>query len=327
MDTRQIFPFLITEVDSMGGVIDFGVSLDIKTSPHRAAITKAQEELRSVQPISLQSTSFTDQPVENGLKRSFGIGFLTSWNSAESNGHHGGFHLSRTLTLQIILEEAVQAVLSKKDHESAVLSEARIIEANLKRAAALSKSSLSTEKRHKCHWDYVLEEKHGWLNDFIQVLKTMDSFFSLGIQSYRSDGPGASAFLRGMKVKQGLALCEEHLKGIFIQATTSTKKKKLQQRLYTQTFMKEVTIHHMDLYPVGKSLTNLYLVLASGHQAQLILRDLMEKRSESQPFEPNGNPGFYGQHVCQAKFMKHADCNEQTALAGGTILSPVASDE
>lgn len=34
------------EVDSMGGVIDSGVGNDNKTSPRRAAIEKAQAELR-----------------------------------------------------------------------------------------------------------------------------------------------------------------------------------------------------------------------------------------------------------------------------------------
>lgn len=34
------------EVDSMGGVVDVGVGIDAKTSPRRAAIEKAQSELR-----------------------------------------------------------------------------------------------------------------------------------------------------------------------------------------------------------------------------------------------------------------------------------------
>ena len=36
------------EVDSMGGVVDGGVGIGLKTSPRRAAIEKAQAELRSV---------------------------------------------------------------------------------------------------------------------------------------------------------------------------------------------------------------------------------------------------------------------------------------
>lgn len=35
------------EVDSMGGVVDGGVGIGLKTSPRRAAIEKAQAELRS----------------------------------------------------------------------------------------------------------------------------------------------------------------------------------------------------------------------------------------------------------------------------------------
>lgn len=34
------------EVDSMGGVVDVGVGIGVKTSPRRAAIEKAQAELR-----------------------------------------------------------------------------------------------------------------------------------------------------------------------------------------------------------------------------------------------------------------------------------------
>ncbi|MCI00787.1 hypothetical protein A2U01_0021809, partial [Trifolium medium] len=34
------------EVDSMGGVVDGGVGIGLKTSPHRVAIEKAQAELR-----------------------------------------------------------------------------------------------------------------------------------------------------------------------------------------------------------------------------------------------------------------------------------------
>lgn len=35
-----------TEVDSMGGVVDVGLGVDTKGSPRRAAIEKAQAELR-----------------------------------------------------------------------------------------------------------------------------------------------------------------------------------------------------------------------------------------------------------------------------------------
>ncbi|KAG0498128.1 hypothetical protein HPP92_002819 [Vanilla planifolia] len=527
--------------------------------------------------------------------------------------------------------EAVQVKLSKKDHESAVLSEARIIEANLKRAAALSKSSLSTEKRHKCHWDYVLEEMAWMANDFMQeriwkrtaaaqvsqfiasvgrskfeqellfreqknIARTLakavmhfwrstkavhakcgatssnnkdcdgdpcdlsnangfdimkdqgvenhGQFLPLGIQSYAlrflnyisttfndpdpvmteatyttkringavisesmddqhsgeslfykvppgamlsyresvesqwanykklgnivcredceaslcgsiTDGPRASAFEED-EGETGPGIVRGTFEGNFSFKLTSTKKKKLQQRLYTQTFYEGGHDSSYGPYPVGKSANQSlpsigkrpsstinvgmaptkrtrtaarqriinpfgtgvtgvpqmtsrtdgssgdtssfqddqcsmhgdsqlwkHLEVEStadfgrrlpfvgierpskskkkrkskqlGYKGSLNLddsgimavsrrgltfehrlhadfmmqqdqRDLMEKRSESQPFEPNGNPGFYGQHVAKkAKFMKHADCNEQTALAGGAILSPVAS--
>nr|XP_010917964.1 chromatin modification-related protein EAF1 B isoform X2 [Elaeis guineensis] len=58
--------------------------------------------------------------------------------------------------------------LAKKAHEDAVLKEARIIEANLKRAGELSMCNIFSEKRHKCHWDFVLEEMAWMANDFMQ---------------------------------------------------------------------------------------------------------------------------------------------------------------
>ena len=38
--------FVNAEVDSMGGFVDGGVGVGLKTSPRRAAIEKAQAELR-----------------------------------------------------------------------------------------------------------------------------------------------------------------------------------------------------------------------------------------------------------------------------------------
>lgn len=39
-------PLVNAEVDSMGGVVDGGVGIGIKTSPRQAAIEKAHAELR-----------------------------------------------------------------------------------------------------------------------------------------------------------------------------------------------------------------------------------------------------------------------------------------
>ncbi|XP_043703526.1 chromatin modification-related protein EAF1 B-like isoform X3 [Telopea speciosissima] len=109
------------EVDSMGGVIDGGVGIDSKSSPRRAAIEKAQAELRqeydvreerrreleflekggnpldfklrSATSISVQSTSLTDQPAEQFVtseaKGSFALAASPHGDSVESSGRPG----------------------------------------------------------------------------------------------------------------------------------------------------------------------------------------------------------------------------------------------
>ncbi|KAG0495845.1 hypothetical protein HPP92_000536, partial [Vanilla planifolia] len=64
--------------------------------------------------------------------------------------------------------ETSQVNYTKKANEDAILRDARIIEANLKRAVAPSKKCLSTGKWHKCQWDFVLEEMAWMANDFMQ---------------------------------------------------------------------------------------------------------------------------------------------------------------
>ncbi|WOK93485.1 chromatin modification-related protein EAF1 B-like isoform X4 [Canna indica] len=56
----------------------------------------------------------------------------------------------------------------KKAHEEAILKEARIIEARIKRARDLPASNKYLERRQKCHWDFVLEEMTWMANDFMQ---------------------------------------------------------------------------------------------------------------------------------------------------------------
>ncbi|KAK9164591.1 hypothetical protein Syun_005493 [Stephania yunnanensis] len=105
------------EVDSMGGVIDGGVGLDNKTSPRRAAIEKAQADLRleydvreerkreleflekggnpldfklgHATSISFQSTSVTDQLVTSEAKDSFPRTASPHGDSVESSGRPG----------------------------------------------------------------------------------------------------------------------------------------------------------------------------------------------------------------------------------------------
>ncbi|CAN1767446.1 Chromatin modification-related protein EAF1 A [Linum perenne] len=109
------------EVDSMGGVVDGGVGNGIKTSPRRAAIERAQTELRqeydvreerrreleflekggnpldfkfgNTASISVQSTSLTDHQVEHVVtskaKGSFALTASTHGDSVESSGQPG----------------------------------------------------------------------------------------------------------------------------------------------------------------------------------------------------------------------------------------------
>ncbi|GAB2282067.1 hypothetical protein Dimus_016624 [Dionaea muscipula] len=112
---------LNAEVDSMGGVIDGGVGIGSKTSPRRAAIEKAQAELRleydvreerrreleflekggnpldfkfvQAASISVHSTSFTDrladQLVTSEAKGSFALTASPHGDSVESSGRLG----------------------------------------------------------------------------------------------------------------------------------------------------------------------------------------------------------------------------------------------
>ncbi|XP_044494241.1 chromatin modification-related protein EAF1 B-like isoform X2 [Mangifera indica] len=109
------------EVDSMGGVVDGGVGIGVKTSPCRAAIAKAQAELRqeydvreerrreleflekggnpldfkfgNAVSVSVQSTSLTDQLAEHFVtseaKGSFALTASPHGDSVESSGRPG----------------------------------------------------------------------------------------------------------------------------------------------------------------------------------------------------------------------------------------------
>ncbi|KAJ9169764.1 hypothetical protein P3X46_017919 [Hevea brasiliensis] len=114
--------FLVNaEVDSMGGVVEGGVGIGIKTSPRRAAIERAQAELRqeydvreerrreleflekggnpldfkfgSAASVSVQSTSLTDHHTEHFVtseaKGSFALTASPPGDSVESSGRPG----------------------------------------------------------------------------------------------------------------------------------------------------------------------------------------------------------------------------------------------
>ncbi|KAG4120452.1 hypothetical protein ERO13_D11G144700v2 [Gossypium hirsutum] len=113
--------FVNAEVDSMGGVVDGGVGIGVKTSPRRVAIEKAQAELRqeydvreerrreleflekggnpldfkfgNAASVSVQSTSLTDQQAEHfaisEAKGSFGLTASPHGDSVESSGRPG----------------------------------------------------------------------------------------------------------------------------------------------------------------------------------------------------------------------------------------------
>ncbi|CAI0426598.1 unnamed protein product [Linum tenue] len=119
-DSRSDF-LVNAEVDSMGGVVDGGVGIGIKTSPRRAAIEKAQAELRqeydvreerrreleflekggnpldfkfgNATSVSVQSTSFTDHQAEHVVtskaKGSFALTASPHGDSVESSGRPG----------------------------------------------------------------------------------------------------------------------------------------------------------------------------------------------------------------------------------------------
>ncbi|GJN18576.1 hypothetical protein PR202_gb05748 [Eleusine coracana subsp. coracana] len=110
-----------TELCSMGGIAECGLSVDTKASPRRAAIEKAQEELRQeydvreerrreleflekggnpldfklgyVASLSVQSTSVTDQIAEQNViseaKGSFAVATSPYGDSVESSGKPG----------------------------------------------------------------------------------------------------------------------------------------------------------------------------------------------------------------------------------------------
>ncbi|MQM16704.1 hypothetical protein Taro_049661 [Colocasia esculenta] len=71
-------------------------------------------------------------------------------------------------TSQLPLVPGKNLRLSKKACEDAILKEARIIEARLKRVNELSLCNFPSEKRRKSHWDYVIEEMAWLANDFTQ---------------------------------------------------------------------------------------------------------------------------------------------------------------
>lgn len=119
------------EVDSMGGVIDGGVGIDSKISPRRAAIEKAQAELRleydvreerrreleflekggnpldfklgPATSISVQSTSVAEQFVNSEAKGSFALTASPRGDSVESSGRPGAVLARETNTADNLL--------------------------------------------------------------------------------------------------------------------------------------------------------------------------------------------------------------------------------
>ncbi|PIA25555.1 hypothetical protein AQUCO_11100017v1 [Aquilegia coerulea] len=119
------------EVDSMGGVIDGGVGVDSKISPRRAAIEKAQAELRQEYDvreerrreleflekggnpldfkigfetsISVQSTSVADQFVNSEAKDSFALTASPRGDSVEESSRPGALLARETNTADNLL--------------------------------------------------------------------------------------------------------------------------------------------------------------------------------------------------------------------------------
>ncbi|KAF8726900.1 hypothetical protein HU200_019382 [Digitaria exilis] len=58
--------------------------------------------------------------------------------------------------------------MANKAYEDSILTNARVIEACIKRAGKRSHCNIALEKRSKSHWDFVLEEMAWMANDFVQ---------------------------------------------------------------------------------------------------------------------------------------------------------------
>ncbi|KAF8783591.1 hypothetical protein HU200_000531 [Digitaria exilis] len=58
--------------------------------------------------------------------------------------------------------------MANKAYEDSILTNARVIEACIKRASKRSHCNIALEKRSKSHWDFVLEEMAWMANDFVQ---------------------------------------------------------------------------------------------------------------------------------------------------------------
>ncbi|XP_054782883.1 chromatin modification-related protein EAF1 B-like isoform X1 [Prosopis cineraria] len=138
------------EVDSMGGVIDGGVGIGLKTSPRRAAIEKAQAELRQEYDVreerkreleflekggnpldfkfgnaasaSVQSTSLTDQHheqfVTSEAKGSFALTASPHGDSVDSSARPGAPSVSEPNTADDILVLGIDNELPKGERRS-----------------------------------------------------------------------------------------------------------------------------------------------------------------------------------------------------------------
>ncbi|CAA7398544.1 unnamed protein product [Spirodela intermedia] len=75
---------------------------------------------------------------------------------------------SSSAATDVLIIPEKNSKFSQKTREDAILKEARIIEAKLRRVNELSVCSFPLEKHQKSHWDYLLEEMAWLANDFIQ---------------------------------------------------------------------------------------------------------------------------------------------------------------
>ncbi|CAL0304525.1 unnamed protein product [Lupinus luteus] len=85
------------EVDSMGGVVDGGVGIGLKTSPHRAAIEKAQTELRQEYDVREERRKQLEFLEKGGNPLDFKFGTAASvsvQSTSLSDQHHEQFVIS-----------------------------------------------------------------------------------------------------------------------------------------------------------------------------------------------------------------------------------------
>ncbi|XP_020270313.1 chromatin modification-related protein EAF1 B-like isoform X2 [Asparagus officinalis] len=163
---------LITAVPSNPSNSTIHIKDEIELSDDRIEIVSTQKSLKSngeivseTQKILNNSLGDSSHSTNNAGGAISCFNVLAGQPSTTTLSERGISRLSTASEVQSIAANHLK--LEKKAHEDAILKEARVIKANLKRTAQLS-SYKSSEKQQKSHWDFVLEEMAWMANDFMQ---------------------------------------------------------------------------------------------------------------------------------------------------------------